>query len=296
MDATPSSSVSGALELPARFTSSREVNAPRPSASGPPGQAGFATRRTFVLDTSVLLADPQALRKFAEHEIVIPLVVITELEAKRNHAELGWLARRALRLLEEFRTTHGSLTTALPVNDVGGTLRVEINHVSMSNLPLAFQSDVNDHRILAVADHLRDDGKDVVLVSKDLPLRLKASIVGLGAEEYRNELVHDTGWTGIIELEVGVDAIDRLHAERIISPFDLGVDAPDIQVNAGLVLSCGSASALARFGRDKQIHLLRHDPGSVRCPGPLGRTARRHRSPSRRRSRCRVARGTGRDR
>ena len=207
MDATPSSSVSGALELPARFTSSRGVNTPRTAASGPPGPAGAATRRTFVLDTSVLLADPQALRKFAEHEIEIPLVVITELEAKRNHAELGWLARRALRLLEEFRTTHGSLTTALPVNDVGGTLRVEINHVSMSNLPLAFQSDVNDHRILAVADHLRDEGKDVVLVSKDLPLRLKASIVGLGAEEYRNELVHDTGWTGIIELE----EIGRAH-------------------------------------------------------------------------------------
>ena len=251
-------------KIPLNFTAVRDDLLdmdPTPSNGNAGDGVGAAgdSLKTFVLDTSVLLADPLALRKFAEHEVVIPLVVITELEAKRNHAELGWLARRALRLLEELRTTHGSLTSALPVNDLGGTLRVEINHVSTSNLPLAFQSDLNDHRILAVADHLRADGQDVVLVSKDLPLRLKASIVGLGAEEYRNELVKDTGWTGLVELEVPASTIDRLHTERALSLFDLGVDTPDVPINCGLVLSCGSASALGRFGRDKQIHLLRHD-------------------------------------
>jgi PhoH-like ATPase len=220
----------------------------------------------YVLDTSVLLADPHAIVKFAEHELVIPLVVITELEAKRNHPELGWLARRALRSLEELRNRHGSLTTPLPVNDDGGTLRVEINHVSTSSLPTAFQSDVNDHRILAVAHHLRAERRDVVVVSKDLPLRLKASIVGLGAEEYRNELVADSGWTGFFDLEVPVTTIDRLHHDRQAPLEDLLADlsatgqaVPEIPVNAGLVLSSGSSSALARLHGDKRVSLIRAD-------------------------------------
>lgn len=220
----------------------------------------------YVLDTSVLLADPHAITKFAEHELVIPLVVITELEAKRNHPELGWLARRALRQLEELRTAHGSLTSALPVNQLDGTLRVEINHVSTAGLPAAFQSDVNDHRILAVANHLRADGQDVTVVSKDLPLRLKASIVGLGAEEYRNELVADSGWTGSIELDVPVALIDRLHHDRQIPVEDVvaelsssGQSTPDIPVNAGLVVSSGSSSALARLRGDKSVRLIRTD-------------------------------------
>jgi PhoH-like ATPase len=218
--------------------------------------------RTYVLDTSVLLADPQAVRKFAEHEVVIPLVVITELEAKRNHLELGWLARRALRLLETMRTEHGSLTLPMPINDVGGTLRVEVNHVSTTQLPIAFQADLNDNRIIAVAHHLHTDGREVVVVSKDLPLRLKASIIGLGAEEYRNELVLDSGWDGLIEVDAPTRLIDDLHHLRQVPLTEIATevaDLPDIPVNAGLVLSSGSASALGRLHADKSVHLLRKD-------------------------------------
>src|SRR5439155_4616218 len=84
--------------------------------------------RTYVLDTSVLLADPRALVRFDEHQIVIPIVVLMELEAKRNHPELGWAARQTLRMLEQFRTDAGSLTEPLVANPAGGTLRVELNH------------------------------------------------------------------------------------------------------------------------------------------------------------------------
>ena len=83
-----------------------------------------------MLDTSVLLADPRALERFDEHEVVLPLVVLTELEAKRHHPELGWAARQSLRQLERLRLEHGSLTSPLPVNEHGGTLRVELNHQS----------------------------------------------------------------------------------------------------------------------------------------------------------------------
>ncbi|MCB0989662.1 MAG: hypothetical protein KDB16_01695, partial [Acidimicrobiales bacterium] len=77
------------------------------------------SRRTYVLDTSVLLADPTALQRFAEHHMVLPLVVLTELEGKRHHPDLGWAARRTLRALEELRVEHGSLLEHLPVNEQG---------------------------------------------------------------------------------------------------------------------------------------------------------------------------------
>ena len=108
-------------------------------------------RRTYVLDTSVLLADPRAVLRFDEHEVVLPIVVLMELEAKRDHPELGWAARRALRLLEDFRLRHGIVTEPLPVNDHDGTLRVELNHSDTSCLPASLTADNNDHRILAVA-------------------------------------------------------------------------------------------------------------------------------------------------
>ena len=91
--------------------------------------------RTFVLDTSVLLADPLALLRFDEHEVVLPVVVITELEAKRAHPELGYFARQALRLLDDLRMQHGRLDEALPVGDRGGTVRVELNHTDPTALP-----------------------------------------------------------------------------------------------------------------------------------------------------------------
>jgi PhoH-like ATPase len=212
-------------------------------------------RRTYVIDTSVLLADPQALLRFEEHEVVLPIVVLTELESKRNHPELGWSARTVLRLLERFRVEHGSLTAALPVNERGGTLRVELNHQDTSVLPQSLMADNNDHRILAVAKNLADEGRQVTVVTKDLPLRLKASIVDLDADEYRNELANDPSWTGFLELEVDGDTIDELYSERVV---DL-VDARELPCHSGVALVSGSQSALGRVHPDKRVHLVRGD-------------------------------------
>jgi len=112
--------------------------------------------RTFVLDTSVLLADPGALKRFAEHEVVLPVVVITELEGKRAHPELGYFARSALRILDELRVVHGRLDSPVPIGDDGGTLRVELNHSDPTVLPAGFRLGDNDTRILAVARNLAD--------------------------------------------------------------------------------------------------------------------------------------------
>ncbi|HLL07289.1 MAG TPA: PIN domain-containing protein, partial [Nocardioidaceae bacterium] len=109
---------------------------------------------TYVLDTSVLLADPAAIRRFDEHEVVLPVVVITELEGKRHHPELGYFARSALRLLDELRVTYGRLDEPLPVGERGGSLRVELNHTDAAVLPAGFRLGDNDTRILAVARNL----------------------------------------------------------------------------------------------------------------------------------------------
>jgi PhoH-like ATPase len=211
--------------------------------------------RTYVLDTSVLLADPWAPSRFAEHEVVLPLVVLIELEAKRHHPDLGWAAREALRHLEVLRLRHGSLLQPMPANEDGGTLRVEVNHQETAGLPTAMRTESNDHRILAVARNLVHEGRDVVVVSKDLPLRLKASIVGLAADEYRSEMAVDDAWAGVAELDVGSDVVDELFEAQKV---DL-VEARELPVNTGVVLHAGRQSGLGRLHDDKQVHLVRAD-------------------------------------
>src|SRR5262249_13109449 len=155
----------------------------------------------YVLDTSVLISDPRALLRFEEHEVVLPLVVISELEGLRRHPELGGFARHALRILDDLRVKHGRLDQPLLVNDQGGTLRVELNHADQSGLPPGFRSDTNDARILSVALGLSVEGHNVTLVTKDIPLRIKAGAVGLIADEYRHGQANDPTWTGSVEMD-----------------------------------------------------------------------------------------------
>jgi PhoH-like ATPase len=211
--------------------------------------------RVYVLDTSVLLSDPRALGRFAEHEVVVPLVVLSELERKRHHPDLGWAARETLRRLEDLRLAHGSLLRPMPANEEGGTLRVEVNHTEMAGFPAALAGETNDHRILAVARNIAAEGREVTVVTKDLPLRLKASIVGLDADEYRNELASDSNWTGMEEIEADGPTIDTLFEDHVV---DVG-EAQDLPCNTGIVLHAGSQSALGRVHEDKAVHLARSD-------------------------------------
>jgi PhoH-like ATPase len=212
-------------------------------------------RRTFVLDTSVLLSDPRAAWRFAEHEVVLPVVVITELEAKRHHPELGFFAREALRLLDDLRLRHGRLDARLPVGEDGGTLQVELNHADPAVLPAGVRLDDNDSRILAVARSLAAEGHDVTLVSKDLPMRIKASAVGLLAEEYRTGLAVDVGWSGMAELDVSAEAVSALYSGELL---ELEA-ARDLPCHTGLVLVSPRGSALARVTPGKQVRLVRGD-------------------------------------
>jgi len=218
---------------------------------------------TYVLDTSVILADPDALFRFEDNHVVLPLVVLTELEAKRHHPELGWAAREALRSLEKLRIQAGGLDRAVAVNDTGGTLRVEINHVDPIGLPEAFNDGSNDYRILSVAHNLRRDGSEVVLVSKDLPMRLRASVVGMAAEEYRNELAIAPDWSGFQSLEIAAGTIDDLYS---MGTADVDA-AAHLPCHTGLILTAGSQSALARVRVDGQVQLVPQDPSAFDVRG-----------------------------
>jgi PhoH-like ATPase len=213
-----------------------------------------AAERTYVLDTSVLLSDPKAVFRFAEHAVVLPVVVISELESKRNDPEIGYFARQALRNLDELRVQHERLDFPIAVGD-GGSLRVELNHSNMSVLPSGLQLGDNDSRILAVALNLANDGLDVTVVSKDLPLRVKAASIGLAAEEYRAELAVDSGFTGQAEIDLSAQQMSELYdAERLESRA-----VQDMPVNTGLVIHSERGSALGRVTGRGTMRLVRGD-------------------------------------
>jgi PhoH-like ATPase len=226
---------------------------PRRRAGTPAGRSRQV--RTYVLDTSVLLSDPGAFSRFEEHLVVLPLVVVTELEAKRHHPELGYFARQALRFLDDLRIEHGRLDAELPINDLGGMVKVELNHTDSGVLPAGFRGADNDTRILSVACNLAAEGHDVVLVSKDLPLRVKAASVGLPAQEYRGGLPADSGWMGMTELAVSRSDVDELYAHGTLD----NEAARDLPCHTGLVLVSEGCSALGRVRPDKSVQLVRGD-------------------------------------
>ena len=210
--------------------------------------------RTYVLDTSVLLSDPKAMFRFDEHQVVLPVVVISELEKKRHDPEIGFFAREALRNLDELRTQHERLDFPIAV-DGGGSLRVELNHSNQSVLPNGLQLGDNDSRILAVAMNLAAEGLSVTVVSKDLPMRVKAASIGLAAEEYRAELAPESGYTGIAEITISADEMATLYDKDVIKT-PLVADTP---VNTSLVISSDRGSALGRVTSPGTVTVVRGD-------------------------------------
>jgi PhoH-like ATPase len=235
---------------------------------------GAENRRTYVLDTSVLLSDPRALYRFDEHDVVLPVVVLVELEAKRHHPDLGYFARQALRILDDLRLRNGGLDTPIPMSDAGGTLRVELNHIDPAVLPAGFRLGDNDTKILAVAANLAAEGRKVCVISKDLPMRIKASAVGLDAEEYRAEMAVDAGWTGMTSIDVSDEQMSTFWESEEIAIADLDASVVDaaapLLVHTGCVIHSPRGSALGRVTADAKIKLVRGDQEAF---GVHGRSA-----------------------
>lgn len=203
----------------------------------------------YVLDTSVILSDPKCLERLSNKNVVIPLATVIELEDKRNHPELGFPARCALRLLEEYRRNY-NLTDGVQTGD-GGSIRIEINNLDDSRLPDALRTPMNDNRILAVASNLSVD-YNVTLLTKDLPLRLKASIAGVEACDYETSLI-DVDWTGLVTLDVSDFIVSELY-DNGKCPVPDGVTYP---VNTGFILKGPNNSALGRLMPNGFINVIK---------------------------------------
>jgi PhoH-like ATPase len=205
-------------------------------------------RRTFVLDTCVLLADPDAILRFDEHDLVLPLVVIEELDRKKTALDdVGRNARHALRTIESLRAANGGGLRSAQRLPSGGTLRIESNHVDVP-LPPYLEPTKPDHRILAVAI-----GLGGTLVTKDAALRIKGSQLGVPVEDYLADTARvEEHTTGIVELEVDHTVLDALHRDGkvVVAEEDLDLEAAGVRrlwPNACLVLRAGrSASGLGR--------------------------------------------------
>ena len=231
-----------------------QANPTRMTTKAGAASPASTAERTYVLDTSVLLSDPKAVFRFAEHAVVLPVIVITELESKRNDPEIGYFARQALRNLDELRVKHERLDFPIAVGE-GGSLRVELNHSNMSVLPSGLQLGDNDSRILAVAMNLANDGLAVTVVSKDLPLRVKAASIGLAAEEYKAELAVDSGYTGQEDITLSSEQMAQLWEDEHLSTRAV----QDIPVNTGLVIHSDRGSALGRVSSRGELRLVRGD-------------------------------------
>lgn len=229
-------------------------NSASPASTKSTSKSNNTGERTYVIDTSVLLSDPKAIFRFAEHSVVLPVVVISELEKKRNDPEIGFFAREALRNLDELRREHERLDFPIAVG-TGGSLRVELNHSNQTVLPSGLQLGDNDSRILAVALNLANEGMAVTVVSKDLPMRVKAASIGLAAEEYRAELAPDSGYTGIAEISIGADEMATLYDEEVIKTKAVA----EIPVNTSLVISSERGSALGRVTSPGTVTVVRGD-------------------------------------
>lgn len=204
-------------------------------------------KKTFVLDTNVLLHDPNSLLAFTDNDVVIPIVVIEEIDRfKKEMTEVGRNAREVSRKLDRLRE-QAHLTEGVPTAG-GGTLRIHLGVPIPRDFPFMDGRESADIRILALAWELSRSRPPVVFITKDTNLRLKADAVGVLAEDYaERSIVPDTEWQGWREVGVAREALDRLFAEKSMPVADLGFEDPG--PNVGLLmrdLSDPQHTALAR--------------------------------------------------
>jgi PhoH-like ATPase len=185
-------------------------------------------KKIYVLDTNVLLQDPQAIFSFQDNEVVIPAVVLEEVDSKKRYMdEIGRNARHVSKLIDNLRQ-EGKLHEKIPLY-TGGSLRIELNHRSFQELQEIFVEKTNDNRILAVAKNLsleeeaKENGKSVILVSKDTLVRVKADALGLQAEDFLSDRVVEVNdiYTGFNELYIDKEFVNKFYEKGELTLTDI---------------------------------------------------------------------------
>ncbi|WP_429647717.1 PhoH family protein [Aeribacillus pallidus] len=228
--------------------------------------------KIYVLDTNVLLQDPYAIFSFEDNEIVIPAVVLEEVDSKKRYMdEIGRNARQVSKLIDGLRQ-NGKLHEKIPLHN-GGTLRIELNHRSFHQLQKIFVEKTNDNRILAVAKNLsieeeaKENGRPVILVSKDALVRVKADAIGLIAEDFLNDRVVEVDhiYTGFLEIYTTIEVINVFYENGEIDSSYL-TNQP-FYPHQFIIMkdSLGSsASAIGMVDKTgKRVRKIIHDPDHV---------------------------------
>ena len=223
----------------------------------------------YVLDTNVLLHSPNSLFAFNEHTVVIPEVVIEELDRfKKEATERGANSRHISRVMDDLRM-QGNLLEGVKLNEFGGILRLESNHMNIE-MPLHWDRDKADNRILQVCKGHMESGYQTILVSRDTNMRVKASILNIQAEDFRNDKVAsiDQQYTGRLVVYTSSSIMNEFHKDDInsIDPdklfvFDdtVGILTPGTFVTNQFLLIRSTDNdrhtALGRFDGNKVVHL-----------------------------------------
>ncbi|GLI82927.1 hypothetical protein ANABIO32_06150 [Rossellomorea marisflavi] len=219
--------------------------------------------KIYVLDTNVLLQDPQAIFSFQDNEVVIPAVVLEEVDSKKRYMdEVGRNARHVSKLIDQLRQ-NGKLHEKIPLY-TGGSLRIELNHRSFQQLQDIFVEKTNDNRIIAVAKNLsleeeaKTGGKTVILVSKDTLVRVKADAIGLIAEDFLSDRVVEVNdvYTGFEEVYVDKEILDRFYEKGELPLSE--VSAHRLYPHEFIILKDALGSSASALGRvDQQGQKLR---------------------------------------
>lgn len=224
------------------------------------------SRKTFVIDTNVLLHDPTSLMQFPRHEVVIPVAVLEELEKlKRLPHELGRHAREAIRTLAALKQKgKGGFHFGIELEN-GAIVQIQLEE--KTELRHQFALPVNDNRIIMAAFILKEQGKHVVFISKDFAARIKAEAIGIEAEDYENlKYSYDSLYKGIHKIEVNKHEIDTFCKDGKLPPF------PHIECypNSYFILTAeGSSPVIGRYDSKEKKVLLVNAPPSLWGIKPL---------------------------
>lgn len=231
-----------------------EEEAVKPKAKTKPAKV----RKVFILDTNVILHDHEAIHNFDEHDIIIPITVLEEVDKfKRGNESINYQAREFVRALSDLTNDNPNFfEEGAPVGTKGGRLFISMAGDHSPRTQHAFTEHKADNRILALTEELRDsyakEGRPVILVSKDINLRMKAKGLGLDADDYRSDKVRNLEelYTGILELDdVDPMLIDRLYADPFtLDPALLALEEP-LCSHQYAVLKNGQKSVLAHYDK-----------------------------------------------
>lgn len=220
-------------------------------------------KKTYVLDTNVILYSPSAILSFGDNDVIIPEVVLEELDSfKKDKSDLGANARYAARLIDKLRK-QGKLNEGIELSS-GGRLRVEMNHYD-TEIPRSWNKEKADNRIIQVCKGLKEQGEDVWLITKDIFQRIKADTVNINVEDFYEKFVpeYDNQYTGRIEVFVTSEKLQEFYSKKIIAVNALRQYAEELNEYIVPTLFTNQFLIIHSMENPKQTALGRYDGKNV---------------------------------